>query len=260
MRRTITKYLPDSDLVRLQSISALCQDIAYIFNKVLRPADPSDRINIKTRIRDKMVLLHTDFNISKIRLGVKDSIQIHMDQNQKRINEYISIRETPRLYIKYSNISKTVDISLSDIRMVRLLSIIKELTKIRDKFVDEFNIDTSELGGYKQLPAKIVKDELGNIVRYLHGGTIVQNEYDKYWYIYTKFVDHQNLDKEISGYMKLNRDNKSIEVTSNNKDSGYILPIKKVIVATERDINKDMLPSKFVLNNIIKAIRERYPI
>ena len=260
MKRTLTKYLPDSDLVRLQSISALCQDIAYIFNKVLRSADSGDRIVIKTRIRDLMVLLRTDFNIGKIRLGVKDSIQVHMDQNQKRVNDYELIHETPRLYIKYSNINKTVDISLSDIRMVRLLSIIKDLTKIRDKFVAEFSIDTSELGGYKQLPAKIVKDELGRIVRYLHGGTIVQNEYDKYWYIYTKFVDHQNLDKEISGYMKLNRDNKSIEVVSNNKDSGYILPIKKVIVATEKGINKDMLPSKFVLNNIIKAIRERYPM
>ena len=51
-----TKYLPDSDLVRLQSICAISQDIAYICNKVIRPAEPDERKKIKERIRDIMVL------------------------------------------------------------------------------------------------------------------------------------------------------------------------------------------------------------
>lgn len=259
MRKTITKYLPDSDLVRLQTISALCQDIAYIFNKVLRPLDPNDRATIKKRIRELVVLLQSDFYISKIRLGKRESIQIYMDQDQRRFTENGVYYMAPRLYIRYSNITKTVDLSLANIRSVKLLSIIKELTRIRDAYIDEFNIDKSELGGYKQLPAKIIKDDLNRIVRYLHGGAIIQNEYDKYWYIYTNFVDHQNLDREISAFLKLNRDNKSIEVISKNEDAGYILPVRKVIVANERAGNKDMLPSNYVLNGLVKAIRLKYP-
>ena len=45
--RIKTKYLPDSDLVRLQSICAISQDIAYICNKVIRPAEPDERKKIK---------------------------------------------------------------------------------------------------------------------------------------------------------------------------------------------------------------------
>ena len=134
-----TKYLPDSDLVRLQSICAISQDIAYICNNVIRPAEPDERKKIKERIRDIMVLLNCDFRIGKIRLGVKDSIQIHMDQFRKKYE----LEEYPRLYVKYSNITKTVDVSLSGIRMTKLLSIIKELTSLKDALIKEFDFDKS---------------------------------------------------------------------------------------------------------------------
>lgn len=251
-----TKYLPDSDLVRLQSICVISQDIAYICNKVLRPVEPDERKKLKERIRDIMVLLNCDFRIGKIRLGVKDSVQIHMDQFRKKYE----LEEFPRLYVKYSNVSKTVDVSLSGIRMIRLLSIIKELTKLRDKLIEEFDIDKSELGNYKQLPAKIIKDELGRITKYAHGGKIVQDMYDKYWFIYTNFIDHQGLDRELSRFIILNRDNKSIEIRTSNEDWGYVAPIAKIIVGSEKvNTPRDMLPSTHFLNNIIKAIREKYP-
>lgn len=251
-----TKYLPDSDLVRLQSICAISQDIAYICNKVIRPAEPDERKKIKERIRDIMVLLNCNFRIGKIRLGVKDSIQIHMDQFRKKYE----LEEFPRLYVRYSNVSKTVDVSLSGIRMTKLLSIIKELTSLKDALIKEFDFDKSELGNYKQLPAKIIKDELGRITKYAHGGNIVQDMYDKYWFIYTNFIDHQGLDREISKFFILNRETKSIEIRTSKDDWGYVSPIAKIIVGSEKvNTPKDMLPSNHFLNGVIKAIRAKYP-
>lgn len=251
-----TKYLPDSDLVRLQSICVISQDIAYICNKVIRPAEPDERKKIKERIRDIMVLLNCNFRIGKIRLGVKDSIQIHMDQFRKKYE----LEEYPRLYVKYSNVFKTVDVSLSGIRMTKLLSIIKELTSLKDALIKEFDFDKSELGNYKQLPAKIIKDELGRITKYTHGGNIVQDMYDKYWFIYTNFIDHQGLDREISKFFILNRETKSIEIRTSKDDWGYVSPIAKIIVGSEKvNTPKDMLPSNHFLNGVIKAIRAKYP-
>ena len=254
--RVKTKYLPESDLVRLQSICAISQDIAYICNKVLRPAVPEDRKEIKENIRCIMVFSDCDFRISKIRLGVKDSIQIHMDQFHKKYE----LEEYPKLYIKYSNVYKTVDVSLSGIRLIKLLSIIKELTKLRDILILGFNIDKSELGNYKQLPAKIIKDKLGRITKYIHGGNIVQDLYDKYWFIYNNFINHQGLDREVSGIFILNRDTKSIEIRNTNEDWGYVSPIAKIIVGSEIvNTPRDMLPSNCFLNGVIKDIREKYP-
>lgn len=254
--RIKTKYLPDADLVRLQSICVISQDIAYICNKVLRPVEPDERKKLKERIRDIMVLLNCDFRIGKIRLGVKDSIQIHMDQFRKKYE----LEEYPRLYAKYSNASKTVDVSLSGIRMIRLLSIIKELTKLREALIEEFDIDKSELGNYKQLPAKIIKDELGRITKYAHGGNIVRDMFDKYWFIYTNFIDHQGLDRELSRFIILNRDTKSIEIRTDKDDWGYVSPITKIIVGSEKvNTPKDLLPSNHYLNGIVKAIRAKYP-
>lgn len=84
--------------------------------------------------------------------------------------------------------------------------------------------------------------------------------YDKYWFIYTNFIDHQGLDRELSRFIILNRETKSIEIRTSKDDWGYVSPIAKIIVGSEKvNIPKDMLPSNHFLNGVIKAIREKYP-
>lgn len=84
--------------------------------------------------------------------------------------------------------------------------------------------------------------------------------YDKYWFIYTNFIDHQGLDRELSRFIILNRETKSIEIRTSKDDCGYVSPIAKIIVGSEKvNTPKDMLPSNHFLNGVIKAIRTKYP-
>ena len=256
MKKGVTKYLPESDLTRLQSISAICQDIGYIFNKVLRSYDANNRYKVKNTLYELFLDYKCNIRLGKTRLGIKDSVQVHLNIRRTILtNTEEYPHEAPYVSIRYQNRIKCADVCLSDIRCLSLLTLIRELTNIRDRMVEKFDISKSELGKYKQLPAMIIKDDRDRITRYRHGSD-VQDTYDKYIFIYDKLYTNPVIARELE-YFKINKLEKTLELGSIT-DRGYLSPSDKVLVTNiESDYNryKTLLPSVKEINNTIKLIR-----
>ena len=256
MKKGVTKYLPESDLTRLQSISAICQDIGYIFNRVLRSYDSNSRYKVKNVLHDMFLDPKCNIRLGKTRLGIKDSVQVHLNIKRTILTnteEYPN--EAPYVSIRYQNRLRCADVCLSDIRCLNLLTLIRELTNVRDRMVEKFDIDKSELGKYKQLPAMIIKDNRDRITRYRHGSD-VQDTYDKYIFIYDKMYTNPSLSRALK-YFKVNKLEKTLELGSIT-DRGYLSPSDKVLVTNiESDYNryKTLLPTVKEINNTIKFIR-----
>lgn len=256
MKQVETKYLPDCDLVRLQTIDVICQDIGYIFNKVLRSIDSNSRYRIKTELHDMFLITKCNIRLGKTRLGIKDSVQIHFNIRPTILTnteEYPN--ERPYISIKYYNRIKCADVFLSDIRCLNLYTLIRELSVVRNRLMYKYGIDKSELGNYKHLPALIIKDNRGRITRYRHG-LDVQDLYGKYIFIYDKLYSKPSLTKEFK-YFNIDKDNKVLNLGSTT-DRGYLSPSDRVLVTNiESDDNRysTLLPSLKEINNTIKQIR-----
>lgn len=256
MKHTETKYLPDCDLVRLQTIDAICQDIGYIFNKVLRSFDSNSRYRIKTELHDMFLVTKCNIRLGKTRLGIKDSVQVHLNIRSTILTNTDKYpHESPYISIKYYNRLKCVNVCLSDIRCLNLVTLIRELTTVRERLMTRFEIDKSELGKYKHLPALIIKDSRGRITRYRHGSDI-QDLYDKYIFIYDRLYTNPSLSKEFR-YFNIDKDNKILNLGSVT-DRGYLSPSDKILVTnieSDYDRYSTLLPSLKEINNTIKQIR-----
>lgn len=256
MKNGVTKYLPESDLTRLQTISAICQDIGYIFNKVLRSYDSNNRYKVKNVLHNMFLSPKCNLRLGKTRLGIKDSVQVHLNIRRDILtNTEEYPHESPYVSIKYHNRLKCADVCLSDIRCLNLLTLIRELSAIRDIMVIEFEVSKSELGKYKQLPSMIIKDKRDRITRYRHGSDI-QDLYDKYLYIYDKLFTNPAIARSLK-YFKVNKLEKTLELGAIT-DRGYLSPSSKVLVTNiESDYNryKTLLPTVKEINNTIKFIR-----
>ena len=256
MKKGVTKYLPESDLTRLQTINAICQDIGYIFNKVLRSIDSNSRYRIKNELHDMFLVTKCNIRLGKTRLGIKDSVQVHFNIRSTILtNTEEYPHESPYISIKYYNRLKCVDVCLSDIRCLNLYTLIRELTTVRERVIAKFDISASELGKYKHLPALIIKDKRGRITRYRHGSD-VQDLYDKYIFIYDRLYSKPSLAREFR-YFNIDKDNKTLNLGSTT-DRGYLSPSDKILVTNiESDYNRysTLLPSLKEINNTIKQIR-----
>lgn len=247
-------YLEKKDIPRLQTIAALCQDIGGALNEILRRYQYNDRTRMKREVC-KYIRYRSDisFKLTEARLGGSNSITFYLVIENGEVKA-----KRPLIKVNYNGLRKLVDLQVTNIRDVRLISIINDLKTIKEVLRVRYDADRTIFGRYNHLPALVIKDEDGRITEFRHG-RIEQDSFDKFYFIYAKLLAYPELAEALPNF-RANHINKTVEYDCLMKDSyGYADIQSKLIVGDERPskFRTTFLPSGRELNKAIKTIHEK---